>query len=595
MLYEIWSDKFRTGGMDGEIRPPIRFHVGLNAVLGTQTRSNSIGKSTFLMVIDFVFGGNDYLESNAHTFVGEHDIYFTFRFGDTLHRFCRKTIEKDIVYLCGTCSRADEEARLERIRIHDEKVNAESEDVPALRETDLNPYSLTTEALTVEDYCRWLFEQYGIRSEGITFRNIIGRYFRVYGRPNHDEHQPLHNTPKEASEKAITALQRLFGETQQIKDLKENERAKKEERDAYKAAQKYHLVRHITTKKALSEATGERDNLQAELTELLTKRDRETEQADLSRSNEAATINRKLATLRRNRSRLQSQLEALRINIDGHTVVTPGDLGDLAHFFPTANIGELQSIEHFHQKLRSVLEAEMAEERRELQSSINLIEAEIRTLEEQLRSIGITTHLPTPFLKRHAELTMQIRDLDEQIRSYQENKDVESAYKGAKDLLKAAQEKELPRIAGEINSQMTRISDAILGPEREAPCLDLKDGKSYIFGTTTNFGTGNNYKNLIIYDLSILTRTDLPAIIHDSFLITDIGDIPTGKIVKQYLEIAKLGKQVFIALDKTQSYGPETDKDLNKNQVLYLSEGGNELFGWSWDKKTIADTGTTLA
>ena len=160
----------------------------------------------------------------------------------------------------------------------------------------------------------------------------------------------------------------------------------------------------------------------------------------------------------------------------------------------------------------------------------------------------------------------------------------------AKNMLKDAQEKELPRIAGEINSQMTRISDAILGPEREAPRLDLKDGKSYTFGTTTNFGTGNNYKNLIIYDLSILTKTSLPAIIHDSFLLTDIGDIPTGRIVKQYLEIAKLGKQVFIALDKTESYGPETDKDLNDNQVLYLSEGGNELFGWSWDKKAGSDT-----
>ena len=61
MLYEIWSDKFRTGGKDGQIRPAIRFHSGLNTVLGTQTRSNSIGKSTFLMIIDYVFGGSDYL------------------------------------------------------------------------------------------------------------------------------------------------------------------------------------------------------------------------------------------------------------------------------------------------------------------------------------------------------------------------------------------------------------------------------------------------------------------------------------------------------------------------------------------------------
>ena len=156
----------------------------------------------------------------------------------------------------------------------------------------------------------------------------------------------------------------------------------------------------------------------------------------------------------------------------------------------------------------------------------------------------------------------------------------------ADDAIKAAQEKELPRIAGEINAQMVRISDEILGPEREAPRLDLKDGKSYTFGTSTNRGTGNNYKNLIIYDLSILTKTDLPAFIHDSFLLTDIGDTPTGAIVKQYIKTEPSGKQVFIALDKTKSYGEETDKDLNDHQVLYLSEDGNELFGWSWDHKT---------
>lgn len=587
MLYEIWSDKFRSGGKDGEIRPPIRFHVGLNTVLGTQTRSNSIGKSTFMLVIDFVFGGSDYLESKSHTFVGEHEIYFTFRFGDTLHRFCRKTIEKDVVYLCENCTWSEEETRLEKLRLYEEKVG--QKDAPVLTETDINPYVLTDETMKVEDYYKFLFAQYKIDSENITFRNIVGRYFRVYGRPNNNEHQPLHNTAREPSSDAITALQRLFGETQQIKDLKKNEKQKKEERDAYKAAQKYKLVRHITTKKGLKEAQAERDSLEAELNELISTRDREAEQADLTRSDEAAAINRKLAALRRNRSRLNSQLQALWINIDGHTAVSPGDLRDLAHFFPGMNINELQSIENFHQKLRGVLEAEMSEERAEFQSSIAALDVEISGLEEQLRSIGIPTRLPTSFLSRHTDLSMRLRDLDSQIGSYQANKDVDDAYREAKKLLTAAQEKELPRIAGEINAQMVRISDAILGEEKEAPRLDLKDGKSYTFGTSTNDGTGNNYKNLIIFDLSILTKTGLPAVIHDSYLLTDIGDVPVGKIVKQYLDVARLGKQVFIALDKTQSYGPETDKDLNDNQVLYLSENGNELFGWSWDQRQVEE------
>ena len=570
MLYEIWSDRFRTGGQDGQVRPPIRFHAGLNAVLGTQKRSNSIGKSTFLLVIDFVFGGSDYLQSNAHTFVGEHEIYFTFRFDDTLHRFCRKTIDKDVVFLCENCSQAEEEARLKRI---DEK---------SATERDLHPYVLTDEVWKVDDFCKFLFAAYKIPSENITFRNIVSRYFRVYGRPNNDEHHPLHNTPREPAAEAITALQKLFGETEQIKDLKANEKIRKEERDAYKAAQKFRLVNHITTQKALKPAQEELENLKREMTTLVKEKDREVENADLSRSNEAAAINRKLAVLRRNRSRLSSQLEALNINMDGNTTVTQSDIRDLAHYFPSANIAELEKIDNFHHKIRKVLSSEIAEEREALSSSISNLDSEINGLQEQLRSIGIPTRLPTPFLAKHADLSLRIRDLEEQIKSFQSNKEVDDAYKKARDLLKEAQEKELPRIAGEINAQMVRVSDAILGSEREAPRLDLKDGKSYTFGTSTNDGTGNNYKNMIIYDLSILEKTGLPAIIHDSYILTDIGDAPVSTIVKQYL---KISKQVFIAFDKTQSYGEETDKVLNDSGVLYLSDNGGELYGWSWDHK----------
>ena len=54
MLREIFCDQFIS---QGEIRKPIVFHKGLNSILGSNTGSNSIGKSTFLMIIDFVFGG----------------------------------------------------------------------------------------------------------------------------------------------------------------------------------------------------------------------------------------------------------------------------------------------------------------------------------------------------------------------------------------------------------------------------------------------------------------------------------------------------------------------------------------------------------
>lgn len=92
MLVEIQCDKFQK---NGEMRAPIRFHEGLNAVLGDDNGSNSIGKSTFLMILDFVFGGDDYVKkcTDVQDNVGEHTINFTFRFDGEDYHFSRNTVK----------------------------------------------------------------------------------------------------------------------------------------------------------------------------------------------------------------------------------------------------------------------------------------------------------------------------------------------------------------------------------------------------------------------------------------------------------------------------------------------------------------------
>ena len=50
MLSEIFCEKFH--------QKKVTFGNNLNVVLGTNTGDNSIGKSTFLLIIDFVFGGS---------------------------------------------------------------------------------------------------------------------------------------------------------------------------------------------------------------------------------------------------------------------------------------------------------------------------------------------------------------------------------------------------------------------------------------------------------------------------------------------------------------------------------------------------------
>ena len=57
MLVEIYCDKFRTGGKDGEVRPAIKFHKGLNAVIGDNNRYIDEATFRYLLIKGDAVGG----------------------------------------------------------------------------------------------------------------------------------------------------------------------------------------------------------------------------------------------------------------------------------------------------------------------------------------------------------------------------------------------------------------------------------------------------------------------------------------------------------------------------------------------------------
>ena len=66
MLKEIYCKEFKE---NVKTRDKIFFHKGLNTIIGESAingkSENSVGKSTLLMIIDFVFGGEQFLKSKA--------------------------------------------------------------------------------------------------------------------------------------------------------------------------------------------------------------------------------------------------------------------------------------------------------------------------------------------------------------------------------------------------------------------------------------------------------------------------------------------------------------------------------------------------
>ena len=160
MLYEIYCDLFGEK-IDGKFIPRgrIKFRPGLNTILGDKKAENSIGKSTFLLVVDFCFGGSDYLDSNITKndvvgFVGNHTINFAFKFGDRIEYYSRSTINPDEVVPC------DED------------------------------YNAVGEPITIGDFQAHLWAAYGIKKAQNSWRGLAGRFARIYGRHNASEEFP---------------------------------------------------------------------------------------------------------------------------------------------------------------------------------------------------------------------------------------------------------------------------------------------------------------------------------------------------------------------------------------------------------------------
>jgi len=545
MLYEIRCDRFMS---QGKLRPPIRFHEGLNTILGGKAADNSVGKSTFMLIIDYAFGGETYKDSDAAHHLGNHVIQFAFNFVDGMHYYSRDIVNSNEVNIC------------------DEKYNI-------------------IKTIRLDAFRGLLFKSYGLSLPCISFRDIVGRYARIHGKGNVSSTRPLESFPGESAEKGIIALEKLFNVYWKIEQYREAYNKKAELQKFYRQGKKVEFIPFSTrTQKQFKSNEKEIEQLKEELNQLVGRTDQDLSQSDLTHADEASGIKGKLTSLRRQRSRYKSQLESVKVSINGGFTQTAIDLAELAEFFPDIDMHKLSEIEQFHGKLQNILSDELVDEAERLGILIELITEEIIVLEEQQRQLGIPTTVPKSFLDSYAALRRRIDDLTSQNSAYIDSNTLVADVKVARQDLITAQEVELRNIEAAVNAQMVRYNDAVYHGTRKAPVINLVDGTKYEFVTPDDSGTGTSYKSLIVFDLSILKLTELPALVHDSLIFKNIADAPISEIIKLY---ADSKKQVFISFDKEEAYGEETSNLLNDTAVLHLNEGGNELFGYCWGKIDI--------
>ena len=546
LLREIKCDKFISYG---EKRKPICFHEGLNTILGGVAADNSIGKTTFMLVIDYAFGGSRFATSDAASQIGDHTIFFTFEDGDKTYRFSRSTGQPKVVNVLDT-------------------------------------NGLVYDTWKLEEYTDFLLRMYHMdHIEALTFRDSAGRYSRVDGKDNINLGRPIHAKSNEKPEYAILSLEKLFEKYASVVSYKKAEDEAKKKKDTFSRAQNYgYVLSAVKTEKQLKKNEAEIEKTEQELVDLLSQTDIQMTEEEYQSSLELQNIRRRIKILDRQRQSFQAELDLVRVNLDSGGALSEQDLRDLLRFFPDANVKSIAEVEHFHKSIQEILHSELIESSDNLEALLTSVNSEIAGLKARQRELGMPAKVSMAFLDQQSELREKIRVLRAQNEAYHKKLDVKALYDSAVETRQKNEEAILAEISAGINAELVRKNDVVF-PQKDhmPPALTFQDGKHYTFGTPNDTGNGTAYKDMILYDLSLLDLSALPIIIHDSSMFKNVGDAPIDKIFDLYMAVKD--KQIFIAFDKAIAYPENVQTILDATTVLQLDPGGNELYGRYWGSR----------
>lgn len=530
-------------------RPPIEFRNGLNVILGTTTGSNSIGKSSALLAIDFVFGGDTYLSSDGVKQLGNHTIYFTFRFDSDYH-FARSTSNPDEVIVCN------------------------------------NSYEETNEKLTKKEFLSFLKNQYLPIDTDLTFRQLISTYLRVYGKSNKDENYPLQGYRNQSTKESIKILVSLFDFYKDIQPFNERLDTENEKLKTFNNARKYSFISNLVGGKSKYEENIQLiTELEAELESLKSSLDIKSSSVEIETSHQMESLRSGKLSIETKINQLKRKSNLIETSLEYGLVPTEADLESLTEYFPGVNVKKIYEVEKYHKKLSRILKEEFLLEKQTVDDEIENFESILNEITLKMSKLNITNTLSKDFLDKHSELNNKISALKEQNKAYADLQILQDSKKDASERLKKSVREILVEISSLLNQQMKEFNSQLYEIRRNSPIITLKDYNSYDFFTPKDTGTGTNYKGLILLDLAILYLSALPALIHDSLFFKNIDDEGTSGIIKIYTGVKSLNKQVFIAFDKQASYTDETLKILENNRVLELGGDGDELYGESWNKE----------
>ena len=526
MLTEIICDRFR--------KKKITFSNGLNVIVGDG--SNSIGKSTLLWVIDFVFGGSDFTDKNKFAIenIKDHEYCFSFSFsGDEKYYFKRGTKYPKDIYVCN------------------------------------ETYSVQG-TMNLDEYRKFLKDKYIPQLTDLSFREFIGTFSRIWGKGNDEiafNLKPLLIHPTDSATDCLVRLIKIFNQYETLKSLVIDRDSKDKQLKAVKKLFGTDFLppnikqsKYNDNLKEIEKITGEVQDIKQDLAAFsVSIRDVIDREIIKLKEEKDSLLNYKFELINK-RNALQCSLTK-----DKH-FKTKGII-ELQEILPSINVDKLAQIESFHDSIFAILSQECRNALKNVNEELHDLDLRIEQINREITNKLQTVDMPTVLVDKVYDLALDLSKLKSENDLYEKQHTLQENIKNLAKDIDVAMEEKLSNIARKINAEIYKTCQQIYGDSYKSPVF-AADSKNYSYENRDNTGAGAKALSLIIFDMAILKLTDLPVLIHDSRLYDSLEKRAICDLLPYY-DIPT--KQTFIALEDINTLSAKAQKFAEEKSVINLN------------------------
>lgn len=500
------------------MRTDLKFQGGLNVILGDVVASNSIGKSSALLIIDFALAGDSYLtlKADAIEALGHHEFKIFLLHNGRTEAFARSTSNPNHV---------------------------------TFYQNGFEDQTIKT-ILGIKEYAEYLKTVFMVADFSGTFRSLVSLFLRIWEKGNDNPSRPLHSHSRQPNIEAVNSFLKTFRTYDKLKSIEEEINVIEDKKNSFSKAFKTPFLQPITEKKY-------KDNLT-----LVEKADAELRDIKGSLAKFAINIKQlinedtlewkteKDALLDR-KEQLERKMRVCDRNLGTIKYIAARNFARIADFFPSVRADRLAEVETFHQNISKILRQEIEKSKKQTALALTEVTAQIAGLDDKLSAVTNKVENPGAIVDRTVELCRVRSNAVRENQAHAQYKSINGELQLKNNEFKRERGETLQNVQKQLNSLLRTINDSVYGRNSSYPELALDDN-DYSFRIVNDTGTGRAYANLLIFDLAVFEATLVPVVAHDSFLFKNIENEAFVKLLEIYL---RNGKQSFIAIDEIQKYG----------------------------------------